>query len=92
MIDLYLPNRLRRDIRMLRNLANAGELHRDSFDFLIDRLLATATEVQRELESIEGEPEYFAVTRQGIAALDAPIAETPPRDYGRLRCIDGGLT
>lgn len=91
MVDLYLPNRLRRDVQMLRTLARAGELDQVRFEFLTDRLLATAADIQRELESIEGEPEYFAVTAQGIAALDETPPETAPRDYGRLRCIDGGL-
>ncbi len=92
MVDLYLPNRLRRDITMLRTLAVAGELDQARFEFLTDRLLATAADVQRELESIEGEPEYFAVTRNGITALGEPPAESEPRDHGHLRCIDGGLT
>jgi len=92
MVDLYLPNRLRRDIKMLRTLALAQRLDQASFDFLIDRLLTTTDGVQRELESIEGEPEYFAVTRDGISALEAGPTDTEARSYGRLKCIDGGLT
>lgn len=90
-MDLYLPNRLRRDIQMLRTLARAQELDQERFDFLIDRLLGTTAEIQKEIESIEGEPEYFAVTLQGIGALELAPIETEPRDYGRLRCFDGGL-
>ena len=92
MVDLYLPNRLRRDLQMMRTLAREERLDQESFDFLVDRLLNTTEAVRRELESIEGEPEFFAVTKTGISALAAGPADTEPRHYGGLRCIDGGLT
>lgn len=91
-MDLYIANTLRRDVLSLKTLADAGHLSPEHFKALTDRLLVNIDTLQREIETTEGEPEYFHVTAAGISALQAEPAETEPRDYGRLRCIDGGLS
>lgn len=91
-MDIYIANTLRRDVLTLRSLGQAGHLSPEHFKALTDRLLVNIDTLQREIETTEEEPEYFHVTAAGISALQAEPSETEPREYGRLRCIDGGLS
>lgn len=92
-MDLYIiANDLRRDVQTLKTLQDADHLTIEHFKALTDRLLVNIDTLKREIEAAEEPPEYFHVTAAGFTALQAEPAETEPRDYGRLRCIDGGLS
>jgi len=92
MSDTFLTRAIHRDIHTMRNLADSRGLTGELFQRLTDRMLENLATLERSIEDAEPE-EFFEVTAAGIRAanLDAPPAPEE-RPYGRLTCIEGGLT